>query len=374
MHKGALMKVLSIIDSFKGTISSTELGSIMSDALNSKGIMADYLPISDGGDGFLDTIESIIDCKRIYHKVQNPLGKIIDAYYLIGNDQTVYIEMAISSGLHLLNKDELNPYLAHTYGLGELIDHALNTHPKQIIVGLGGSATNDGGIGMLEALGCKFFDQNNVLMSGLNGSNLDQINYMETKSFGEKIHGIHFKILSDVTNPLLNREGASYVFSKQKGASEKDYEILDNKMKHYANIIQNHIGKTFDANPGAGAAGGVGFAFYSMFKASIKSGIHYVLDLMNFNQLINQYDYLITGEGKIDSQSLKGKVIFEVSQRAQSKHIILVCAINEVDDTILKEKNIKAIYAVVNKDVSLQDSLNDPKRYFKRLCDQIVFE
>lgn len=367
------MRVLSIIDSFKGTVTSIELGKIISNVLNNKGVKADYLPISDGGDGFLDAIEKIVLSKRILIKVKNPLGKEIQSYFLLDKNKTAYIEMAMSSGISLLNKEELDPYITSTFGLGETIDHAIKMGVKEIVVGLGGSATNDGGSGMLEALGCRFFDKNHEIITDINGSKIDQIEYIDSTNFFKKIKNINFLILSDVTNPLLYENGATYVFAKQKGASSEDIEILEEKMKSYSLSIERHVGKSLHLSEGSGAAGGVGFAFYSMFDAKLVSGINYILDMMDFNNMLNKYDYIITGEGKIDNQSLNGKVIFEISKRAKDKKIILVCAINEVDEITLRSRNIKSIYSIVGNNVTIEESIKNSRFYFEQLCERIIF-
>lgn len=366
------MKVLSIIDSFKGTITSNELGSIISKVLRKKQINADYLPISDGGDGFLDAIEKAVSTKRFMVKVLDPLGRQIETYYLYDDvNRIAYVELAKSSGINLLTQNELNPFLTSTYGLGQVINHIIDSEVKNIIVGIGGSATNDGGAGMLEAMGCLFYDDNNNMLTRLAGGNLDLVNRIDPLKFYQRIKGVQFTVLSDVTNPLLYENGATYVFSKQKGAKEEAFKILDAKMKKYAMIIEEHLQQNYHDALGSGAAGGVGFAFHSLLKAKFYSGIDYILDLVDFNNLIKDYDYIITGEGKIDNQSLDGKVVFGISQRAQGKKIILVCAINEIEQTELSKRNINQIYSIVGNIATKEESMQHPKECFQRLCESI---
>lgn len=369
------MKVLSIIDSFKGTLTSNELGMIMTDVLRRKHIEADYLPISDGGDGFLDAIEKMVRAKRINVRVLDPLGRQIETYYLYDEDEKcAYIELAKSSGINLLKANELNPFLTSTYGLGQMINHAISQGIKNIIVGIGGSATNDGGAGMLEAMGCLFYDQENNLINSLNGGLLDEVHSLNPVNLEKNITGINFTVLSDVTNPLLYEKGASMIFAKQKGAKEHELSILDKKMEKYAQVIETYLQQKYTNAIGAGAAGGVGFAFHSLLKANFYSGIDYLLNLVDFENLIKDYDYIITGEGKIDNQSLDGKVVFGISKRAKGKKLILVCGINEIDAARLKDRNIIKIYAIVNGNVSKAESIQKSRYYFERLCETITFE
>lgn len=369
---GEVMKVLSIIDSFKGTITSNELGIIISKVLRRKQIEADYLPISDGGDGFLDAIEKAVATNRVMVRVLDPLGRQIETYYLYDDvNKIAYVELAKSSGINLLTKDELNPFRTSTYGLGQVINHIIDAGVKNIIVGIGGSATNDGGAGMLEAMGCLFYDNNNHLLTRLTGGNLDLVSRIDPLKLYQRTKDVQFMVLSDVTNPLLYENGATYVFSIQKGAKKEELQTLDTKMKKYAMVIEEHLQKKYYNATGAGAAGGVGFAFHSLLKAEFYSGIDYILDLVDFNNIIMDYDYIITGEGKIDSQSLDGKVVFGISQRAQGKKIILVCAINEIEQSELSKRNIYQIYSVVDKIATKEESMKYPKECFQRLCESI---
>lgn len=366
------MKVLSIIDSFKGTITSNELGSIISRVLQSKKIDANYLPISDGGDGFLDAIEKAVVTKKVFIKVFDPLGRHIETYYLYDEKNKIaYVELAKSSGIHLLTTNELNPSFTSTFGLGQTINHVIDSGVKDIIVGIGGSATNDGGAGMLEAMSCLFYDANNNIINKLTGGNLDLVNLIDPLKLYQRIENVQFTVLSDVTNPLLYDNGATYVFSKQKGAREEEIKELDAKMKKYAKVIEEYLERTYHNAIGAGAAGGVGFAFHSLLNAKFYSGIDYILDLVDFNNLIKDYDYIITGEGKIDGQSLDGKVVFGISQRAKEKKIVLVCAINEIKQNELSKRNIYKIYSVVDKIATKEVSMKHPKECFERLCETI---
>lgn len=369
------MKVLSIIDSFKGTLTSVELGKIATDIFAQKGLDATWLPISDGGDGFLDAIEKVVSTERIALKVSDPLGREIDTYYLLDEEKkTAYIEMAKCSGINLLTKEELNPFLTSTYGFGQAILHAIDSGIKSITVGIGGSATNDGGSGLLEALGCRFFDRNKKELFNMCGGKLDLVQTIDATVLFETIKEVRFTVLSDVTNPLLKEKGASFVYAKQKGAKEEELPILDAKMANYARVLESYLKKDFSGLPGAGAAGGVGFVFHSLLNAKFFSGIDYILELVDFANLIRDVDFIVTGEGKIDHQSFDGKVIMGITKRSSNKKIILVCAINEIDLADLNNPNIVKVYSVVGNIASKEESMQHPRDCFAKLCEEINFD
>lgn len=360
-----MMKVLSVIDSFKGTITSKRLGQITKEELEKKGIECKYLSISDGGEGFLDAISNNLKLDEIIVTVNNPLFKKIEARYLSDNLNTAYVELAESSGISLLTKDELNPYIASTYGLGEVILDAIKKGHKKIVVGIGGSATNDGGSGMLEALGCKFYN-NDKIISRISNNKFKQITRIDDSVLNENIAGIEFVVISDVSNPLLGEKGATYVFSRQKGAKNEDLEILESNMKHYGLFKKDYL-----EYPGAGAAGGVGFALQAYFKAKFYPGIDYILESIDFDNLIKEYDYIITGEGKVDDQSFLGKVVFRIAEKAKNKKVIIVCALSEVSSSI--PNNIIGIYNIVKNNITSEMSMKEPEKYYRLLINEIKF-
>ncbi len=346
------MKVLTLIDSFKGTITSKRLGELTKEVLLPIGHEVKSFAISDGGDGFLDAISENIELKEIKCLVHDPLMREFSAEYLV-NDDTAYIELAKASGINLLKESELDPYHATTYGFGEQINDAINKGYKKIVIGIGGSATDDGGSGMLEALGVKF---NNGFLTQMNNQKLGDITSIDTSELAKKIEGINFVVLSDVTNPLLGSNGATYVFSPQKGAKKTDLEALENNMKHYSSFNPEYINYS-----GSGAAGGVGYALKTFLKAEVVSGIDYILDLVNYESIYTEYDLIITGEGKIDSQSLQGKVISSIIDKTKERKVLLVCAINELKD------NDYEVISVVNEDVTKEMSMKNPEYYYKEM-------
>ncbi|MDI9506928.1 MAG: glycerate kinase [Bacillota bacterium] len=369
------MKVLVLIDSFKGTLSSSRLGKIVTEELGKKGIRAEYFPISDGGDGFLETIVEAIKTEPVLISAVDPLGRPLYTYFLSDNENAAaYLEMAKTSGLNLLKKEERDPLQTSTHGLGRAILTAIDSGAREIIVGLGGSATNDGGAGMLEAMGVRFYNASGEALSGLCGGKLGEIAAIDAGDFYRNIAGVSFLALSDVTNPLLGPEGAAQVFSAQKGADESARAKLEAGMANYAAVVEKETGGAYRDLPGAGAAGGLGFAFYAFFNADCQSGIKYLLDRYGFSVLAEQYDYIITGEGKIDGQSLRGKVISEVIRQAEGKNVILVCAINELDHREIEELGVLKLYKIVGDIASEEESLSQPEKYFRRLIATVAID
>ncbi|MFA6610925.1 MAG: glycerate kinase [Bacilli bacterium] len=364
------MKVLAIIDSFKGTLTSKELGEITKKQLAKRAIDCDYFPISDGGDGFLECIEHLTQTNRVNCTVYDPLFRNIETYYLKDQENTVYIEMALASGINLLQPQELNPYQTSTYGTGQFIKHAIENGAKKIVVGIGGSATNDGGAGMLEAMGATFF-HGNLRLTRMNCQKLDLITDIDVTPLMEFTKQIEFIVLNDVKNPLLGTAGATYIYSKQKGSQAHDLPILEAKMQHYATICRQTVHDDYSQFPGTGAAGGLGFAFKTFMSAIFYQGTGYVLNIMNFKAIVDNYDYIITGEGKIDSQSLLGKVVFAIKSQAINKKVILVCAINELTAQQIQANDIEKVYAIVPQFASAKESLKRPHHYYNILCEHI---
>lgn len=363
------MKIFSLIDSFKGTLSSKTLGEEMTKALKKKNLDAFYFPIADGGEGFLDVISYSKNVRHINCDCLNPLGEKINAYYLSDEKtNTAYIEMAQASGLTLLESTKLNPFLTNTYGFGMLIDDAIKKKIKNIIIGIGGSATNDCGVGMLAALGVKFYNRKGQIINNLNNNSLQEISYFDYWQLKQKIKDLNITVLSDVENPILGENGATYSYAPQKGARAQDLPILENNIASFAHLVQKTLNIETILFPGGGAAGGVGFALKTFFKPKFVSGINYLLDLINFDNL--DYDLLITGEGKIDFQSFHGKAISGIIKRAKNKKIILVCAINDLTEK-LQNDNVIKIYSIVNHISTLEQSLKNPLLKYQKLCAKV---
>ena len=342
------MKILSLVDKFKGTLDSLTIGTIIKERLQVKGHEVDFLCMSDGGDGYLSAIGYNGKYNTIITNCTDILGKKIQVSYLLDN-KDCYIESAMIVGKSV--DETKNIYNASSKGLGMVIKDAYDKGARNFYIGLGGTLSNDGGRGMLEELGFSFFD-NQVKYTGY--LPLEQLNFIA---------------ISDVNNHLLGKNGATYVYSLQKGATEEDLPILEKRMEQFSNIITKYLNKDYSNIDGAGAAGGIGFAIISLLKGKIIRGIDFIIDHYMIDDIIDKYDYIITGEGKIDNQSLNGKVVFELAKRYKNKKFIVICAISEIN--IEKIDNIERIYSIVPDIASINDSYNSPKESLIKLIDTI---
>lgn len=365
-----VQKVMVMIDSFKGTLTSRKAGLIVKEELESKNTHVDMIPISDGGEGFLEVIKEVKKLEFDTTLVHDAIGRIHKANYLYDKkDNTAYFELAETCGINNLKKEELRPYQASSYGLGEQIQYVISKHKvKRIIIGIGGSASSDVGSGMLEALGVKFYDKSNNLITNMNNEKLIDVVDYDISVVQSLIEGIEINVLTDVTNPLLGPNGAVYVFSPQKGATKEDLPILENNVKHFVNIVKHkqQIDETIN-NQGDGAAGGVGFAFHRVLNATLKSGAQTILDLVDFKDICKSYDVIITGEGKFDSQTLNGKIIKGI-MKYHPKRLIVVTGISEITTTEAE------VYAIVPNICTLSESMTNPEESLKQLVRTIRFK
>ncbi len=363
-----MKKVLIMIDSFKGTISSIDLGKMMAKKLNNEKIKASYYPISDGGEGFYDAIKPHLDLKKIKITITDlDLSKKETFYYV--DKENAYIEVSEYIGFKGFNKGK-NPLKFTSKALGEIIKDIHKRNIKTIKIGLGGTLTNDFGLGLLEELGVKFYSD--VELKNLTIKDLLNVSSIDISSL-EKYRDIKVTILSDVFSPLFGPNGATYTYGIQKGLKKSELEFVEKSGQHlYELLIKEGLKDTKDVL-GAGAAGGLGNIFASIFDYKIMHGLSYILSLANFDNLIKDYDLIITGEGKIDFQSLQGKVVFEIAKRTE-KPVILVCGISTIklDKAKKHYKNIKALYSIVPKVATLENSLKNPQENFLKLCDEVL--
>ncbi len=342
------MNILVLSDKFKNTISSKKIGSICKNVFEKQNHHVTYFPISDGGDGFLDSINYAHQMTKVYCSTYDADGHKIKTYYL-RKDNIAYIEIAKIIGVRKNSSyDILN---ASSYGLGKVILHAIKNKADTFYIGLGGSLTNDAGYGMLLALGYQF-NKDKILIP----------NIIKNKQ-------LTFHIVSDVTNPLCGRNGATYVFSKQKGATKKQMPILENKILNLSTIINNYYHSDYTQFKGAGAAGGLGYCFLSVLNATFHLGIDFILDYLHIDEMINQYDLIITGEGKIDHQSLNGKIVMEILKKYH-KPTLLICAINELKKKP-KDKNLIDIYSIIPCIANQKEALEKPAICLKKLLKTI---
>jgi glycerate kinase len=297
------MKIIVAIDSFKGCLTSAEANQAASEGIINKmpETQVVQVPVSDGGEGFLEAFQASMGGEIVEVNVKDPLMRTIVTQYLVQGD-TAVIEIAKASGLTLLSPEERNPMVATSYGTGQLVVDAVRRGCKRIIVGLGGSATSDCGIGMLRA----------IIDNFSKGGSWDDV---------RELDDVRFTMATDVTNPLCGEQGAAHIFAPQKGASPEMVLALDARAKRFAEASAKHLGRDCQNMPGAGAAGGLGYAFLQYMNADCLSGIDLLLDTIHFDDLLQNADLVITGEGSADRQTLMGKLPFGILQRTQQHHI-----------------------------------------------------
>lgn len=325
------LNILIATDSFKGSMSSIEASEAIEKGLKESKIKVNIkkIPMADGGEGTVDALILATGGEKIYRKVLNPLGKEIEAFFgVLGDKKTAVIEMASASGIGLINENERNPMETTSYGTGELILSAIKDGYKKIIIGIGGSATNDGGMGMLRALGIKFLDEfNNILI----GRGRDLIDAYRIDLTGMKcnLKDIEIILACDVDNPLYGENGAAYIYGKQKGADDEMIEILDKGLRNYGKIIDRYFKNDFSKYSGAGAAGGMGIALMAFFDCKVYRGVDMVIKYSNLERYIIESDIVISGEGKIDRQTYSGKTPYGVGKlgKKYGKKVIIFAGI-----------------------------------------------
>lgn len=351
-----MKRIVIASDSFKGSLTSVEVAQSAT-----KGILEVYpdcevtqVNVADGGEGTVDAVVDTLQGEKITISVSNPIGKPVDATYGIAGD-TAIIEMAAASGLPLLAAEERNPWVTSTYGTGEMILDAIARGCSKFLVGIGGSATNDAGTGMLQALGFRFFDNNGNLIENCCGGILGEIANIDDTQVPEAIKNAQFTVACDVDTPFCGPIGAAYVFAPQKGASPEMVQQLDEGMASFAKVIEAKYGIDIVPMAGAGAAGGMGGGFRAFLNATLKKGIDMVLDAIGFDSIISGADLVVTGEGKVDFQTAKGKTAAGVLARAKAQGIPVVAigGCVEMCDS-LSEMGFAGIYPILEEKVPLE--------------------
>lgn len=314
------MKVVVAIDSFKGSLSSIEAGQAVKAGVLAAHPDANVIikPLADGGEGTTDAFIEGLGGQRIDLTVTGPMGSPVSCYYgYLEKDKTAIIEMASASGITLVPAHQKNPLTASTRGVGEMIIHALEKGCRHFIIGIGGSATNDAGIGMLKALGYSFLDEQGLDV-GEGAQALGKVASIDAKNRHPLLDDCQFRIACDVTNPLCGENGATYIYGPQKGVTEAQKESLDQDMAHFADVTETTLNCAYKNYPGAGAAGGLGFAFLSYLHASLSPGVELILDAINLSDALNGADIVVTGEGQLDRQTAMGKAPVGVAKLAKA--------------------------------------------------------
>ncbi|SCC37376.1 glycerate kinase [Fictibacillus enclensis] len=332
------------------------------------------VPVADGGEGTMDTLVAATAGKKKEVRVTGPLGQeVVASYGVLGDTSMCVIEMAEASGLCLLTQEELNPLASTTFGTGQLIKQALDDGFRSFILAIGGSATNDGGAGMLQALGMKLVDKNGAEI-GSGGGELSCLEVIDDTGFDRRIKESTFLIASDVENPLVGKSGASAVFGPQKGATAEMVNVLDQNLSHWADKVEELTGTRLHDLPGAGAAGGIGGAFQAFFSAQMKRGVDIVTEYAGLPQALDGADLVITGEGRVDFQTASGKTPMGVAQKAKEKDVPTVILAGSVGDgvDVLYQYGIISITSIIQQPLTLQEAMEQSSQLLEYSAEQVV--
>lgn len=355
------MKIIVAPDSFKDSLRASKVAEHIKTGLlqSIPNALIHCLPLADGGEGTVEAMVEATGGELITANVIDPIGRDIKAKFgLTGDKTTAIIEMAAASGIELLSEEERNPWVTTTYGTGQLMLKALEHGCTKIILGIGGSATNDGGAGMFQALGGKLLTVNNKEIE-FGGGALGNIDKIDTSELTPLLKNCTIVAACDVNNPLVGRNGASYVYGPQKGAGEEMVKLLDANLTHYAKKINEQLGKEIAQLPGAGAAGGLGAGLYAFLNAELTNGFKLITDIIHLDSHIAKADLVITGEGKIDFQTQYGKVQHGVAQIAKKYNVPVIAIAGTIGKQIeeLYSKGIDAVFSIVNSPMELQEAL-----------------
>ena len=372
------MKIVLAPDKFKNSLTGLEFCNIVE-----KGILEEFpnteilkLPLADGGDGTIEVVEYYLKGRTINVKVNNPFFETINATYIYSEKtSTAFIEMAEASGVKLLKPAQFDCKNATTLGTGEMIIDAISKGAKTIIIGIGGSATNDCGIGMATALGYQFLDKNNEKVKPI-GANLSNIKSIDVTNVHPKLSAVDFKIACDVTNPLYGKNGAAYVYGAQKGASKDEVVMLDKGLQDFSKILNAFFKIDVQSVKGAGAAGGMGIATHLFLNGTLEPVIQLIKNIANFDTQIEGADWIITGEGKLDTQTMSGKTIQGVLTSATAKKIKVAafCGAIDLDGKQPEDFGIQYTDAVINYARDLEDSMKNSAKYLNLLSRKFALK
>lgn len=363
-------------DSFKESMSAKEACMAMERGIKkvNSNIKCVHVPMADGGEG---TMQSLVDATNgnIYSlEVIGPLGNKVKAQYgILGGGKIGILEMASASGIHLVPLDKRNPLITTTYGTGQLIKACLDKGVKKLLIGIGGSATNDGGAGVIQALGGRLLDKDGKELS-FGGGELEKLHTIDLTDFDQRLRDISVEVACDVNNTLCGEKGASNVFGPQKGATKEMVNLLDNNLKHYANVIKEQIGKDVLDVVGAGAAGGLGAGLMAFFNGTLKKGIEMVIEYTGLENEIKEADMVWTGEGSIDFQTQYGKTPLGVATVAKKydKPVIAFAGRVGEDIDILYEKGIDSIFGIIKDVTSIEEALEKGQENMEKTAENVI--
>jgi glycerate 2-kinase len=370
------MKIVIAPDSFKESMSAMEAACAIEKGFQKVMPDAEYVkvPMADGGEG---TVRSMVDAtggEIRKETVTGPLGTEVEAFYgITGDRKMAVIEMAAASGIHLVPKEKRNPLVTTTKGTGELIRAALDQGVKRIVIGIGGSATNDGGAGMAQALGAKLLDKDGNPL-GFGGGELSKLDSIDLSQLDPRLKEVHIEVACDVDHPLTGKRGASAVFGPQKGATPEMVTILDANLARFAQVVKETLGIDVDPIPGAGAAGGLGAGLIALLGASLKRGVDVVADAVQLDKHMAQASLVITGEGKIDGQTIHGKTPVGVAKRAKKYGVpvIGIAGMLGEDCDAVYRHGIDALFSIVPGTVSLETALLNGEKYTEQLAENLA--
>ena len=368
-----MKKCVIIPDSFKGSLSSIEVCNIIKEKVNEffPKCNAIMIPIADGGEGTVDTFIYSLKAEKVNLKVKNAFGEVIDVYYGRIKNKAI-IEVAQVVGLVSAEGRE-DPSITSTYGVGEIISHAIEHGCNEIFIGLGGSCTNDCGVGAASALGTVFKNKNGEEFIPV-GKNLNDIEYIDISKTLEKLKNCKVTAMCDIDNPMYGENGAAFVFAPQKGADENMVKMLDNNLRALSEKIKKNLNKDVSNIKGSGAAGAFGAGVCAFFNGELKSGIEIILDLIDFDNLISDADIIFTGEGQIDSQSLNGKVVIGISKRAKKQNIPVIVLAGSIGEGAEKayDEGVSAIFSINQKAEDYSISRFKAKENLEKTIDSLL--
>jgi glycerate 2-kinase len=369
-----MKKIICIPDSFKGTLSSAQICDIMEKSIHHHFEQCEVIKIevADGGEGSVDAFLAAVGGEKVYCTVNNPYFESMESFFGVLHGDVAVIEMAAAAGLPLVS-DRLNPMETTTFGVGELMLAAIERGCKKIIVGLGGSSTNDGGCGAACAIGVRFYDASGISFVP-KGKSLIDIARIDLSGVDPRIFDVEFITMCDIDNPMYGLKGAAHIFSPQKGADHEMVLKLDEGLTHLASVIKNQLNVDVSMIPGGGAAGAMGAGMVAFFNSRLQMGIETILDLVGFDRLIKDADLIFTGEGKIDSQSLQGKVPIGVARRAKQAGVDVVAVVGTIGNDIdaAYDLGISAIFSINPEPVPFEIAKLKSKENLAMTMDNIM--
>lgn len=369
------MKILITPDKFKGSLSAREVCHAIDRGIKkvTDEVEVVFHPMADGGDGSLAVLAGHLKLKRRAVHTSDPLGKEMMAEYYI-DSQTAFIEMASASGLVLLQEKKRNPLYTTTVGTGKMMKDAIERGCQEIFLFLGGSATNEAGMGIASTLGCRFLDEESRILDPI-GNNLSKVHSIQRDPFFD-VEKIKITLLCDVSNPLYGHSGAAYTYARQKGANDRQVEILDRGLKHFAGIIKQRFHIDLSQHPGSGAAGGIAASLLPLFNAQLESGFSVISELTGLPAKVQSADRVITGEGKLDSQSLQGKVVDGIAAlcRQNNKPLTAFVGKNELSYQQQNAVGLESVYAVMDFANGFPDAMKNAALYLEKMAEKYAQE